>query len=139
VIIFTADLGYAALISGLHLPIHTNDQVLAAQAKYTPLTVYAELAAAVFIAPFCEEVFFRGFVFQGLRRRLRVPWAVVLSALIFGIAHADPGSFPVLFIIGIVLAVVRWRTQSVWPSIGLHLINNLISALSIVAMMHGAI
>jgi membrane protease YdiL (CAAX protease family) len=139
VVIIGADVGYGALISGLHLPIHTNDQVLETEAKYAPLTTYAELAGAIFVAPFCEEIFFRGYVFQGLRQRLNVPLAVVLSALIFGIAHADPGSFPVLFIIGIVLAIVRWRTRSIWPGMGLHMLNNLISALGIIAVMHGAI
>jgi len=138
-IIIGADLGYGALISGLHLPIQTNDQVLETEARYQPLATYATLAGAVFVAPFCEELFFRGFVFQGLRQRLNIPLAVVLSALIFGIAHADPGSFPVLFVIGIVLAIVRWRTRSIWPCIGLHTLNNVLSALFIVVAMHGAI
>ena len=64
-------------------------------------------------------------------------WAIVLSALIFGVAHADPGSFVVLFFIGLALAFVRWRTDSLWPGILLHMLNNGIAALLIVLAMHG--
>jgi membrane protease YdiL (CAAX protease family) len=61
----------------------------------------------------------------------------VLSALIFAVAHADPGSFAVLFFIGLALAFVRWRTGSVWPGMLLHLLNNGIAALLIVLTMWG--
>ena len=128
---------YQYLITVLHLNLQTNDQVLLAESKHAPLTTYATLLVAVFIAPFCEEIFFRGFVFQGLRRGMPVGWAIMLSALLFGVAHADPGSFAVLFIIGVALAFLRWRTKSIWPGMILHMLNNGIGALVIILYMQG--
>lgn len=128
---------YQDLIVNFHLPIQTNDQLILEQAKNEPLTVYATLLASVLVAPFCEEIFFRGFVFMGLLRGMSLVWAVIFSALIFAVAHADPGSFLVLFCIGLVLAFLRWRTRSLWPGIMLHLLNNGIGALYIVLAMHG--
>ena len=130
---------YQYLITVLHLHLQTNDQVLLAESKRAPLTTYATLLVAVFIAPFCEEIFFRGFVFQGLRNGMTVGWAIVFSALLFGVAHADPGSFAVLFTIGIALAFLRWRTKSIWPGMILHMLNNGIGALVIILYMQGVL
>ena len=135
--IFAVDILYQYLVTALHLNLQTNDQVILAHSKLEPISTYAILSVAVFVAPFCEEVFFRGFVFTGLRNRIPVGWAIVLSALLFGIAHLDPGSFAVLFIIGLALAFLRWRTNSLWPGILLHAINNGVGALAIILVMLG--
>jgi CAAX protease family protein len=138
-IIFGINTLYSYLITVLHLNVQTNDQLILQQSKVAPLTTYATLFAAVVIAPFCEEAFFRGFVFPGLRRGMSVGWAILVSSLLFAVAHADPGSFPVLFVIGLALAFLRWRTRSLWPCILLHMLNNGIAALIIVLTMQGAI
>jgi CAAX protease family protein len=139
IVIFVVNWLYSYLITVLHLNVQTNDQLLLQQSKVAPLSTYATLFAAVFIAPFCEEVFFRGFVFPGLRHGMSLGWAIIISSLLFGIAHADPGSFPILFVIGLALAFLRWRTQSIWPCIMLHMLNNGIAAIAIVHIMQGAI
>lgn len=138
-LVFAVNILYSYLITTFHLNLQTNDQVILAHSKEAPLTTYATLLAAVLIAPFCEEIFFRGFVFQGLRRSMPVSWAIVLSALLFAVAHADPGSFAVLFAIGIALAILRWRTKSIWPGMLLHMLNNGLGALIIVLTMQGII
>lgn len=130
---------YQEIINALHLPLQTNDQVILEQAKNAPLTTYATLLAGVVVAPFCEEIFFRGFVFPGLLRGMPLGWAIVLSSLIFAVAHADPGSFAVLFVIGLALAFLRWHTRSIWPGMLLHLLNNGIGVLLIVLSMQGII
>jgi uncharacterized protein len=139
IVIFAINALYSYLITAFHLNVQTNDQLILQQSKVAPLTTYATLFAAVVIAPFCEEVFFRGFVFPGLLRGMSVGWAVLVSSLLFAVAHADPGSFPVLFVIGLALAILRWRTRSLWPCILLHMLNNGIAALVIVLTMQGVI
>ena len=139
IVIFGVNTFYSYLITVLHLNVQTNDQLLIQQSKVAPLSTYATLFAAVIIAPFCEEVFFRGFVFPGLRHGMSLVWAIIISSLLFGVAHADPGSFPVLFVIGLALAFLRWRTKSIWPCIMLHILNNGIAALVIVLTMQGVI
>ena len=137
--ILAVDNLYQYVITVFHLHLQTNDQVILERSKTAPLSTYATLLVAVFVAPFCEEVFFRGFVFPGLCRSMPVGWAIILSALLFGVAHADPGSFAVLFIIGLVLAFLRWRTNSLWPGIVLHDLNNGLGALVIILVMNGVL
>lgn len=137
--IFAINLLYQSLLSTLHLNVQTNDQTILQLGKIAPFTMYALLLLAVFVAPLCEEVLFRGFLFTGFQRSMPLAWAVVLSALIFAAAHNDLPSFPVLFCIGLLLALLRWRTRSLWPGILLHLLNNAWSALSIILVLHGVL
>jgi membrane protease YdiL (CAAX protease family) len=134
-VIYGASIAYDSLITALRLPVQTNADALLQQAKYAPYTVICTLLVAVLIAPFCEEVFFRGFVFPGLARGMGIWPAVVLSALLFGAAHADIGSFVVLTVIGVVLAVVRWQTRSLWPCVAIHTLNNTIALVGILVLL----
>ncbi len=71
----------------------------------------------------CEELFFRGLVFSGLRR-LGVWPAVLGSALLFALAHASIYRLMPTFILGMVLGVLRWRSGSIVPGMVMHAINN---------------
>jgi len=135
-LIFGVNLLYSYAITLLHLPVQTNDQVVLHTGKYAPITTYAILAGSVLIAPFCEELFFRGFLLTGLRHELTPIWAILVSAALFAIAHADPGSFIPLFAIGICLGFLRLRTGSTWANISLHMLNNLLSSVLIILAMH---
>jgi len=137
--ILCVNLLYQVLLNVLHLKIQTNDQVILQLGKVAPFTMYGLLLLAVFVAPICEEVLFRGFMFAGFLRAMPLPVAICLSAFIFGAAHGDLASFPVLFCIGILLALIRWRTGSLWPGIILHLLNNSLSAVTIILALHGVV
>jgi uncharacterized protein len=137
IVVIVVNLLYQYAITVFHLKLLPNDQRILAQGKFAPITTYATLLGSVLFAPFCEEIFFRGFTFMGLLRGMPLHASIVLSALIFAVAHGDPGSFLVLFVIGLALAFLRWRTGSIWPCIGLHLLNNLLGALSIFFALQG--
>jgi membrane protease YdiL (CAAX protease family) len=83
---------------------------------------------AVVFAPIVEEIFFRGFLFQGFRERYGWIKAMLLSSTIFAIAHLDPVSLIPTFILGNVLAYVYHRSNSVWPGVILHFLVNAFSS-----------
>ncbi len=78
----------------------------------------------VVIAPFVEEVFFRGFLFQGFRQRYGWITASLLSSAIFAAAHLDLVTLIPTFILGNVLAYAYHRSNSVWPGVILHFLVN---------------
>jgi membrane protease YdiL (CAAX protease family) len=82
-------------------------------------------------APISEEIFFRGFLFGGLRRRLPFVAAGVVSAAIFGAFHyTGAGSLtvlPQLAVLGLVQAWIYERSGSIVPTIGLHMLNNAVA------------
>lgn len=85
--------------------------------------VWFLLVGAV-LAPLVEEIFFRGFLFQGFRARYGWKMSMLLSSAIFGIAHLDPASLIPTFILGILLAYLYHRTNSIWPGVILHAMIN---------------
>ncbi len=76
------------------------------------------------VAPFVEETFFRGFLFQGFRERYGWVNAMLLSSAIFAAAHLDLVALLPTFILGCLLAYMYQRSNSVWPGIILHFLVN---------------
>lgn len=76
------------------------------------------------IAPFAEELLFRGVIFSGLVQRMPLWGAAVLSGIIFGAAHGDPWGFVPLAVTGTGLALLYYRTRSLWPNILAHAVFN---------------
>ncbi len=90
--------------------------------------------ALAFITPLSEEIFFRGFIFGGLRPKLGPWWAIVASALVFSAFHFSLGVLIPIFITGFLLGWLYWRTGSLWAAIGAHAGQNAI-ALSAYALV----
>jgi membrane protease YdiL (CAAX protease family) len=78
----------------------------------------------VIFAPIVEELFFRGFLFQGFRKKYGWIGGMLLSSVIFAMAHLDPVAFIPTFILGALLAYMYHRSNSVWPGIILHVLVN---------------
>jgi uncharacterized protein len=77
------------------------------------------------LAPLAEELFFRGLVYNWFRDSGSVGLSVVLSSLMFGIAHFDsPGVVASAFVMGAVLAYSYEKTKSLWLPILIHAITN---------------
>jgi uncharacterized protein len=83
----------------------------------------------VLVAPIAEELFFRGFFYGSLRSRLSPVASALIVGLVFGAIHATTGlsAVPALVVFGVVLCLLRERTGSLYPCIGLHAFNNAIA------------
>jgi len=86
---------------------------------------------ALALAPFMEEVFFRGFLFGGLRGRWGVLGAAFGSGLLFALPHFSGLSslslLPVIGIIGMLFAWSYYYTGSLFAPIVAHFLFNLTS------------
>lgn len=92
-----------------------------------PLTGFA----TVIVAPFAEEIFFRGFIFPGLLRPFGVVGAMLASGLLFGIFHiTDVGTIGLVLpfgAIGVLFAWLYYRSGSLWTAIFAHATFNAVS------------
>lgn len=70
-----------------------------------------------------EEMALRGIIMQTLRRYGDM-FAVVCSALIFGLMHCNLMQIPFAFIAGIVIGYAVLVTESVWTGVIIHFLNN---------------
>lgn len=84
--------------------------------------------AVVIIAPLGEELLFRGFFQKILEDNWKdVTRAVLVTAVIFSFIHMNPFWFAQIYILGILLGFLAWKTNSIIPSLILHSLNNLIA------------
>ena len=109
------------------------------EGNLTAGSVFAAALVAVILAPIFEELFFRGVLFQYLRSRYLLVArglfeAVVLSALAFASLHLGGAILPILPV-GVILALVMHRTNSLWPAIALHCFyNGIVLAISLATL-----
>jgi hypothetical protein len=107
-----------------------------------PRDAYLISIIAVSVGPLMEELFFRGFLYPVLARRIGVVWGVLLTALPFGLIHLPQygwawGAALVIFLVGVVCGAVRAATKSVAASFLVHVGYNGTQMLIAVAATHG--
>jgi membrane protease YdiL (CAAX protease family) len=94
--------------------------------------LWVQIALIAIAAPIAEEVCFRGMLFGGLRERLPMWAAGLISGALFGLLHVTTGIsvVPPLIAFGFLLALVYEKTGSIVPCILLHLLNNSVALLA---------
>ena len=89
--------------------------------------VLAFVITGIFV-PFVEELFFRGFLFKGLKNYISPLASAIITSIIFASAHLSLTIAGPIFIIGLVLCWLYQKNDNIWPGIVLHALKN-ISAL----------
>lgn len=84
------------------------------------------LVVVAVVAPFSEEIFFRGFLYSAFKKSWGVNAALFLSSFLFALVHLEIYSFIPIMIIGWMLAYLFEKTKSLMPAIFLHGVYNLI-------------
>lgn len=102
---------------------------LRVQADLVP--IFAELSSpwwllitGVVVAPVVEEVFFRGFLFAGLRTRYGWPAAALISSAFFSLVHLQPTAVVPIFVLGYIFAYLYEQSDSIVPAILMHVCSN---------------
>lgn len=88
-------------------------------------------ASLVILPPLIEEILFRGFLYTGLRSRLTIVWATLITSVLFAIPHLFASSEGLLwiaaidtFLLSIAMCYLRERTGNLWAPIVLHALKN---------------
>jgi membrane protease YdiL (CAAX protease family) len=109
--------------------LHPEEEKLLEQLGSNEGAVLLVLSAALtcVVAPICEEILFRGYIFTALRNWRGTMPAAVITALLFGGVHV--GSAPVLDLVplaglGFGLCLLYRYTGSLYPAIVAHSLNN---------------
>lgn len=75
-------------------------------------------------APVVEEIIFRGLVLRGLEKYGK-RFAILISAILFGLFHGNIVQSPYAFMVGLVLGYVAMEYNILWSMV-LHMVNNLV-------------
>lgn len=91
--------------------------------------VWIVLISVSIFAPFFEEWLCRGIILRGLLKKMKPGWAIVISALVFGLIHMNLRQAIPAFIIGVVLGYVYYKTGSLKLTMLMHCVNNTLSVI----------
>jgi membrane protease YdiL (CAAX protease family) len=101
-----------------------QDSVKLLQTTNDPLILALMAAAAVLVAPLCEELIFRGYLYP-VAKKFAGPWvAGVFSALVFAAAHGSLAPLLPLLFFGCLLVIAYERSGSLWAPIAMHFCFN---------------
>jgi len=125
-----AQVAAALVVVALGVPVASNTDAIS-DAAVDRTYIVSIVLTAVIAAPLVEEMVFRGVVLRGLHSRISLVPAVVVQALLFGLAHVDPvrgtgnvGLVAVLSSVGIALGGAAVLLRRIGPSIVGHALFN---------------
>lgn len=84
----------------------------------------------VAIQPFCEEFFFRGFLFEKIQKTAGIPLAVIVTSVLFGISHLSytyAYAAVIAVFLGVLFSLVVIKTKNLYSAIFAHTLINIVS------------
>jgi len=130
------------LIPAIYYPLEALDRHLSTQlsgpARSYTGSVHSLVGLSVLMVllalggPLVEELFFRGLLMRSLAARIGAPWAILVSAVLFALAHFEAPQFVGLAAFGVVLGVLAWATGRLTISFGAHAAFNAAAVLAVV-------
>lgn len=128
-----------AIISNFtNIDLNQKQQIGFENAK-TGIDLFFTFLSLVVIVPLSEEIMFRGFLFSSMRSKYNFWISVIITSIIFGLAHLQLGSdAPPLwsvaidtFLLSSILCYLAEKRKSIWPSVFLHSIKNLVAFIAL--------
>jgi len=105
----------------------------------SPGLIVAVIVLGGIVVPASEEFLFRGLLYPWLRSRLGIVVAALISASFFSLLHLHPAILAPIFFLGIVLALLREYSGSLWPPILFHAIHNTAMFIALFGMLEAGI
>ncbi len=137
IVLFSILIGFSVAVVGdeidrivqifLPMPPELMDGIIAGLQAETALDWVLLILGAVIIASIAEEMIFRGFFQVTLEMKGDITRAVMIASFTWTITHLNIYWMIQIFIMGVIIGFLAWRTGSIIPPIIVHGINNLLS------------
>ncbi|MBM3298961.1 MAG: CPBP family intramembrane metalloprotease [Deltaproteobacteria bacterium] len=103
---------------------------------YAISTIVIIALVLVVLAPVCEEIFFRGYLFSAMRNRMSLQPALLLSACLFAFVHFEAIGFLPRFAVGYALGIIyEYRRNLIAPIVAHAVYNGGLLALSLIKVL----
>lgn len=116
----------ASLCLGILLNLIVLHFVPAQTSGETEFTILFMLC--IILGPIVEELMFRGVLLKMFGASVGVFFSIIITSALFSVAHADLVQIAYTFVLGLVLAIVRYKSTSLWSAVALHVAFNLSGA-----------
>jgi membrane protease YdiL (CAAX protease family) len=126
-------LGYMDLMDELGVEKVQDTVAIFQKENNVAVLILMGFTAAV-VAPICEEVVFRGYLYPAVKSFVG-PWMSALcTALMFSAAHGSVSALIPLFVFGLALAALYEFTGSIWAPMAAHFLFNAATVASLMAI-----
>ncbi|MCT4619233.1 MAG: CPBP family intramembrane metalloprotease [Marinisporobacter sp.] len=88
---------------------------------------YSAVISITIIAPIFEEIVMRGIMLEGFLNKYKPHNAIIFSALLFGMWHLNIPQFINATLIGLILGIIYYKTNSLILCIVAHMTNNIMA------------
>lgn len=110
-----------------------SDENIMNQVYDTSISPVLFWIAVVIFAPFFEEALFRGFLYEGLRQSwLGLYGTIMLTSFGWAIVHGvqyNVAGVTYIFVLGVIMGIVRWKTNTIWSTFIMHAVVNLVAVI----------
>jgi membrane protease YdiL (CAAX protease family) len=128
-------IGVNGLLSFFFPEINNEKQDVGFNNLQSNLDQALALIALVILPPIGEETLVRGYLYSGLRASMRFLPAMIITSLLFGLAHLQLGSGTAVlwaagidtFVLSVILVYLRESTGALYAGMLVHAMNNLIA------------
>ncbi len=93
------------------------------------VTVNTILVLCIVLGPFVEEFMFRGVLLKMFGGAVGVFFSVIITSALFAVSHGNFSQAAYTFVLGLLLAIVRYKSTSLWSAIAMHISFNVTGAL----------
>lgn len=118
--------GLNLLLLLINLPQYSERYQEVTVMLYTP-PFWQQLLSSGLLIPIVEELLFRGGVFRVLRRWMSFPWAMIISAVVFGAYHGNLVQFVYAGLCGVLLAYLYEKYHTILAPILSHMAMNTVA------------
>ncbi|MGN1138427.1 MAG: lysostaphin resistance A-like protein, partial [Ruminococcus sp.] len=115
-------IAYNFSLTGISFSSNSNDE------SWSTYRFLLEIVDTAIVPAVFEEFAFRGIILNKLRK-FGDNYAIIMSAVLFGLMHGNLSQIPFAFILGLVIGFVAVKTNSIIPGILIHFFNNLFSVI----------
>lgn len=95
----------------------------------TPIALAVGYIYSCIIAPITEELLYRGMLLK-VMSKANQRFGIFVTALFFGLAHGNVAQFILAFVLGIFLAQITMKHNSIVPAVVVHIFINVTSTIS---------
>lgn len=113
-------------ISRILVPMPTKLHDFMREIAAPSMTAWTKIVFPILLMPLVEEALFRGVILHGFLKRYSTKQAIIVSAILFGIAHLNPWQIVPAFMVGVFLGWILVYTRSLYMCILGHMTMNAI-------------
>ena len=114
---------FSSVIHGLGYESLSSSQSVTLDYKF----LLKEFALTAVLPGICEEFLHRGIMLNAAKKHTNPRYCLIISSILFGFAHLNVNQFFYATILGFLIGIVAFASDSIWPCIIIHFMNNFLS------------